>query len=394
MFSKVLMLDAVSKAATASSLGDKYVLQIHYPHQYQELPLTVDYAKSVGWEVSEDCVPGLGRRAEPDGSYLDFGRDSALHLWYDQTGNVTGFGFSAVSGIAAPWKQVGDHFEIDFLTRDPEAACGDGPAPEKGSIGDRLLMVGNEGNVTTIPTTLKGAFNENYNDGGPCFPRMGWHMMLDRFEVSTPTPVYNGGDGSLLAMNLNSYAEQQTPSSEYPAPKEGKAVYGWHVYFKEHDNACDGGKTAYAFPFAETPEATAYTDFHCTPYFGNLWVQTLATVVDLQATGSACQDAGIEGDCKFVHYVGPNPHFGGGTLCVPPAPEEGCHCYHQLTYDGGCEKQISTSNASGTWDTSDAFDENGVLRGCSDNVVNNVVVGWAPPAEKPTPCDCEGIVQV
>jgi len=168
------------------------------------------------------------------------------------------------------------------------------------------------------------------------------------------------------------------------------------VYFKEHEDACEGAKTAYAFPFAETPADNAYTDFHCTPYFGNLWVQTLATVVDLHATGSVCQDAGIDGDCKFVHYAGPDQKLQGGTLCVPPAPTDNCHCYHQVTYSGDCEQQISTLNASGTLDTSDAFDENGVLRVCSEHVVNNVVVGWAPPAENPTPCHCEdtAIVQV
>jgi len=306
-----------------------------------------------------------------------------------------------MSGVGAPWREVGDHFEIDFLTRDPEAACGDGPAAEEGSVGDRLVMVGNNGEVTTIPTTLKGAFEENYNDGGPCFPHMGWHMMLNRFEVSSPTPVYNGADGSLLAMNLNSYADQQTPSSEYPAPKEGKAVYGWHVYYKDHTNAClevendAGGKdTAYALPFAETPALSEYTDFHCTPYFGNLWVQTLATVVDLRATGPACQDWGTDVACKFVHYVGPTHVSGYGALCVPPAPTDGCHCYHQVTYTAGCEEQITMSDASGTTDTSDAFDDNGVLRGCSEYVSRNVVVGWAPPAENPTPCDCDGIATV
>lgn len=250
------------------------------------------------------------------------------------------------------------------------------------------MMVGNDGDVTAIPTTLKGAFEENYSDGGPCFPHMGWHMMLNRFEVSSPTPVYNGGDGSLMAMNLNSYVEQQTPSFEYPAPKEGKAVFGWHIYFKEHFDACPGSelgsdKTAYALPFGETPANSEYTDFHCTPYFGNLWVQTLATVVDV--------------DTKFVHYAGPRADLQSGTPCVPPTPSDGCHCYHQVTYSSGCEQQLTSSHASGTVDTSDAFDENGVLRECTENVVNNVVVGWAPPASNPTPCDCGGtsaIVQV
>merc|ERR1712070_86667 len=267
---------------------------------------------------------------------------------------------------------------------------------EEGSIGDRLPMVGPD-SVTAIPTTLQGAFDENYNDGGPCFPDVGWHMMYNRYEPSSPAPVYSGREGSLLAMNLNSFAKQVTASYDFPAPKEGKSIYGWHVYFKHFHDAClgtaEGGEdTAFAVdlpPVDPEHQSAAYTDFHCTPYFGQLWVQTIATVVDLHATGSVCQDGDV--DCKFVHYVGPNADFGFATPCVPPAPTDGCHCYHQVTYPSKCEHPILSSSASGTVDSSDTFDENGVLRECSEDVVANVVVGWAPPAENPTQCDCEGL---
>merc|ERR1712046_181022 len=232
---------------------------------------------------------------------------------------------------------------------------------------------------------------------------MGWHMMYNRYEPSSPAPVYSGRDGSLLAMNLNSFATQATPSYDYPAPKEGKAIYGWHAYFKEFNDACagteEGGEntadwihTDFGMTVDAEHKALEYTDFICTPYFGQLWVQTIATVVDLHATGSVCQDGDV--DCKFVHYVGPTEEFGFATPCVPPAPTDGCHCYHQVTYTSKCEHPILSSSASGTVDTSDAFDEHGVLRECSEDVVTNAVVGWAPPAESPTQCDCEGLATV
>jgi len=305
-----------------------------------------------------------------------------------------GFGVSAESGVAEPWKKVDDHFEIDFLTRDPESACGSGPAAVEGSIGDRLIMVGNDGEITTIPSTLKGAFEEKYNDGGPCFPDMGHHMMLNRWEVSSPTPVYSGADGGLLAMNLNSFAEQQTPSFEYPAPKEGKAVYGWHVYFREHVNNCEGAPTAYNLPFAETPAESANTDFKCTPYFGTLWIETLTTVVDLHASGPVCEDAGHQGDCTFVHFKGPNRNQGYGTTCVPPQQSDRCHCYHQVTYTGNCEEQISSSTDSGSVDNSDQFDDNGVFKPCANEVVTIDVVGWGPGPDGLEPCNCDGPAEI
>jgi len=385
----LLLLNALYAEASASaSIGDRFVLEVHYTQQYQELPLTVDAAEKDGWTVSEECITGLGRRAHSTRfPNLWHDRNGALHLWFDHLGSVMGFGVSAESGVSDPWRRVGDHYEIDFLTRDPEAACGNGPKAKLGSVGDRLLLV-NKHDVQALPVTLQGAFDEKFHDGGPCFPEMGWHMMLNRFDVSSPTPVYSGADGGLLAMNLNSYATQQTPSFEYPAPKEGKAVYGWHVYFRDHVGACQGAPTAYALPFAETPASKERTDFSCTPFFGNLWVQTLATVVDAHASPSVCKDAGVDGRCAFVHYMGPTTDDVYGTPCTPPSPTDQCHCYHQVTYTENCKEKIMSSHVSGSVDTADMFDEHGVLRSCSGDVVTNVVIGWAPPANNPTACDC------
>jgi len=203
----LLLLNALYAEASASaSIGDRFVLEVHYTQQYQELPLTVDAAEKDGWTVSEECITGLGRRAHSTRfPNLWHDRNGALHLWFDHLGSVMGFGVSAESGVSDPWRRVGDHYEIDFLTRDPEAACGNGPKAKLGSVGDRLLLV-NKHDVQALPVTLQGAFDEKFHDGGPCFPEMGWHMMLNRFDVSSPTPVYSGADGGLLAMNLNSYA--------------------------------------------------------------------------------------------------------------------------------------------------------------------------------------------
>jgi len=317
-------------------------------------------------------------------------KHGGLHLWFDQKGAIMGYGVSARTGVASPWRPVGDHFELDFLTRDPASACGHGAPLAQGSVGDRLLMITDDLTPVPIPTTLQGAFDSKYNDGGPCFPDMGWHMMYDRFEVSTPTPVYAHAEGTLLGVNLNSYAEQEQPSSEYPAPKEGQAVYGWHVYFKDHVGACEGMPEATdpsKIPSAAEMEHGIAGDFTCTPYFGNLWVQTLATVVDVHATGSVCE---TDEECKFINYIGPNKHTGFATHCVPPSPADGCHCYHQVTYTYECKDEIMSSTASGTVDKAGSFNSDGVLMACVDKVVSHTVVGWAPAAAGLESCDCSG----
>lgn len=381
-----------------ASLGDRLVLEVHYGQQYQDLPLTATEASSMGWNVSEQCTEGFGRRAQAAHFQKLWNDDKhgALHLWFDHQGAIMGYGVSAMTGVAAPWRSVDDHFELDFLMRDPLSACGEGDALQNGTVGDRLLMVTNDSVPVRIPMTLQGAFDDKYNDGGPCFPDMGWHMMYDRFEVSTPTPVYAHAEGFLLGMNLNSYSAQERPSFEYPAPKEGKAVDGWHVYFRDHVGACDGMPEAtdpskLPGPADLEPAPENAGGFTCTPYFGNLWVQTLTTVVDVHADGSIC---GSDKECQFVHYIGPNKHTGFATNCVPPSPTEGCHCYHQVTYTYECKEEIMSSNASGTVDTSGAFNSDGVLQVCADKVVSHSIVGWAPGAKGLESCACEEATSV
>lgn len=383
---------ACSASAANMSLGDRLILEVHYGEKYQALPLTAADATAQGWTVTEECLEGFGRRAQAVhfNNLWNDDKHGALHLWYDRNGSIMGYGVSAMKGVAAPWRPVGNHFELDFLTRDPVSACGHGAPLPHGSVGDQLLMITDDLLTVRIPSTLQGAFNNKYNDGGPCFPDMGWHMMYDRYEVSTPTPVYAHSEGFLLAMNLNSYSAQERPSFEYPAPKEGKAVDGWHVYFRDHIGACEGmpeaadpSKLPSAADLNPSPEMAG--GFICTPYFGNLWVQTLATVVDVHATGSVCDS---EDECQFIHYIGPNKDAGFATHCVPPAPADGCHCYHQVTYTYECKDEIMSSNASGTVDAERVFNSDGVLKACADKVVSHTTVGWAAAAEKLESCEC------
>lgn len=154
--------------------------------------------------------------------------------------------------------------------------------------------------------------------------------------------------------------------------------------------ATDPSKIPSAAEMDPSPEIAG--GFTCTPYFGNLWVQTLATVVDVHATGSVCE---TDEECQFIHYIGPNKDTGFATHCVPPSPADGCHCYHQVTYTYECKDNIMSSKASGTVDTAGSFNGDGVLKACADKVVSHSVVGWAPAGEELASCDCTGIaVQV
>merc|ERR1711861_114392 len=98
------------------------------------------------------------------------------------------------------------------------------------------------------------------------------------------------------------------------------------------------------------PKNSTEVEFSCTPFFGNLWVQTLTTIVDLHATGSLCDSD----ECQFIHYIGPNENEGFATKCVPPAPADDCHCFHQVTYKSECQTEIMTSSSSGSEDKSKA----------------------------------------
>jgi hypothetical protein len=390
--------DGVSTSA-GLSLGDRLVLEIHYKKTYQSLPLTEEAAVAQGWSIQQGCLEGMGRLAtstsfkNASGSLVWSG-DSALHLWFDQAGAVIGFGAGAVgnNAVAEPWHQLGDVATIDFLLRDPASACGTSSAVAN-SVGDRLVMVKPGFSHETIPFWLQGAFDAGYNNGGPCFPDMGWHMIYDRFEVSSPVPVYDGPGnygGRLLAMNLNTYLQQATPSYEAAAPKEGHSVFGWHVYFREHEGACTNSAEAPALPVHDTMHSRM--DYKCTPYFGNMFVMAPLSVVDLHASGDSCKDADGRSSCAFVNFLGPTAEEGSGTPCATPSPTDGCHCYVQTMYTQDCADQVSASTLSGKVDKDGAFDSDGTLKACIGKVAYWSVVGWAPSTESSdglTSCKCD-----
>lgn len=373
-----------------TSIGDRLVLEIQYSKEYKALPLTTSAAQKDGWDVDTVCNPKMGHLATSK-------EHDNVHLWFDTGGAVMGFG-AAMNGkttdVAPPWYKKGDDYWLSFLIRDPALACKQ-TAPEAGSVGDRLWMMGGDKdmkemeNPTALPLSLDSAFAANFSDGGPCFPDMGYHMMYGT-EVTTAVPVYSGSGaehgGKLLAMNLNTFDNQDTPGFEYPAPKEGKACYGFHVYFRDHEGACDKSPTAALIPFKETPKE-AERDYICTPYFPNLWVQTLTTVVDTKSSEKGCAD--IDGPCQFVHYAGPTNSDGYGTACSPPAPTDGCHRYHQVTYTSKCEEALTTrSNLTARVDANSEFDSRGVLKVCSDMVETYEDICWGPPSTSPVSCEC------
>lgn len=377
-----------------TSIGDRLVLEIEYSKEYKTLPLTTSDAQKEGWVVDTTCDHMLGHLATSE-------KHENLHLWFDTGGAVVGFGASMngkTHDAASPWYKKGDEYWLSFLIRDPALVCNQ-TAPEAGSVGDRLVMIGSQhmdmqmtGGDISMPLSLDAAFADNYTDGGPCFPDMGWHMMYGRKDVTTPVPVYsgNGAGGKLLAMNLNTFYEQdktiETGAFEYPAPKEGKACYGFHVYFRDHEGACDKSPSAALIPFKKTPEDKE-RDYTCTPYFPHLWVQTLTTVVDTKSTEEGCAD--IDGPCQFVHYAGPTNSAGYGTACKVPAPTDGCHKYYQVTYTSECEEALTTrSNLTARIDASLEFDSKGVLKVCSDMVASEEAVCWGPPSTSPVSCEC------
>jgi len=384
------------------SLGDRLVLEITYNTLYQSLPLTVDDAVAQSWQMDPFCTDGRGRRAvsqnfkNASGSVVWRG-GSALDLWFDQAGVVVGFGVEADghSSVAAPWYQNRTGGRIDFLLRDPASACGNSTAVAN-SIGNRFVMVKQGKGYERIPLTLHGAQDAKYNDGGPCFPHMGWHMMHDRFEVSSPAPVYDGpgnNGGKLLGLNLNTYHKELTPSYEAGAPKEGNTVYGWHVYFRDHRDACKNSEAAPVLPFGGKDSKHSHKVLKCTPYFGNMWVMAPLSVVDLHASGASCRDADGQSSCTFVNFLGPTEQDGTGTPCMHPSPTDGCHCYIQTMYDETCGKRVvSTSTLSGKVDMDGIFDSNGTLRACVGQTVHRSVVGWAPSKVSPdglTSCNCD-----
>lgn len=234
-------------AASAGSIGDRLVLEIEYSKQYAALPLSADEATEQGWTVESSCKPGLGRSAE--GPYSD-----SLHLYFDQAGALMGYGARVPSGVTTPWKQIGDHYELDVLFRDPSSACGDGPAAVPGSIGDRLLLIAEDGSQTELPQTRDEALARgDFMDAGPCWTDMGYHLPFKAPGAETGTfspaiPMHSGDGSRLTGLNTPTAASQSTPPFEHFLPGHGGPAYGLHLYFIDNRGVCGDSPTLAPFP--------------------------------------------------------------------------------------------------------------------------------------------------
>jgi hypothetical protein len=222
------------------------VLEREYLVDYVALPLTAAAAVEQGWTVEDACQQGLGRSAE--GPFKE-----SLHLWFDRAGDLMGYGARVPSGATAPWRRVGDHFELDLIFRDPEAACGQGPAAEPGSIGDRVLVSGGDGTWTALPQTRDEALAAgDFIDAGPCWTDMGYHIPFrapgaDPQLFSPAVPMHTGDGSRLTGINTPTGAEQ-LPPFEHFAPDHGGPAYGLHLYFIDHRGVCGGSPTLAPFP--------------------------------------------------------------------------------------------------------------------------------------------------
>lgn len=239
-------------SVTAVSIGDRLVLEHRYLQNYTTLPLTAEDAVAQGWKVSDACQPGVGRRAEGGHGC------GALHIWFDKAGALMGYGNSVKHGVAAPpWRRVGSllsgHYEIDYLFRDPAAACGDGPAAVPGSIGDRLLLLTDLDSPVSLPLTQKEAVEANFKDAGPCWTDMGYHMIYPKAGASLPffspvMPMYTGDGLRLTGVNTPTLWPQDVPPSEHFTKGHGGPTYGLHLYFTEHKGVCGAAPTLPPFP--------------------------------------------------------------------------------------------------------------------------------------------------
>jgi len=237
----------------AASIGDRLVLEQKYLETYITLPLTAEDAIAEGWKVEDICRPRVGRRAEGGPS------SGSLHLWFDKAGALMGAGGQANHGVATPpWRRIGSllsgHYEIDYLFRDPEAACGDGAAAVPGSIGDRLLLVSEDiAAPIPLPLTQKEANASGFTDAGPCWTDMGYHMIYPKAGASLPffspvMPMYTGDGLRLTGVNTPVLWPQDVPPAEHFAMGHGGPVYGLHLYFIETKGVCGDAPTLPPFP--------------------------------------------------------------------------------------------------------------------------------------------------
>lgn len=246
MFRSLALAIFAARPCDGVSIGDRLVLEETYLQKYHDLPLTDQAAMAEGWQFDDTCEEGLGRRAS-GGPH-----SGPLHIWYDRSGAVMGYGVRIKPNLGTlivprPWKRVGSEFQMDFLFREPSAACSDVASAVPGSIGDRLLVVDGEDHVQ-FPMTQPGAVEAGFMDAGPCWTDMGYHMIYNHWLIPPmigPIMGLYSGDGTQL-QGINSPSlnpRKETPPYEYFDLHHGGPVHGFHVYFREHVGSCGDAPT-------------------------------------------------------------------------------------------------------------------------------------------------------
>ena len=134
----------------------------------------------------------------------------------------------------------------------------------------------------------------------------------------------------------------------------------------------------------------------CSDYFGNgtdaIRAHVAVTVIDPDVDITECAPMNLTAPCTIVHYSGDN------STCASPAPPGGappvCHRYLRVFYSKTLCPQLAGAYGphvhwSPHFDTEGRFDPTtGVLKECSNAVLQSDVSCWAPPAEEPQQCEC------
>lgn len=248
MFRSLALAIFAARPCDGFSLGDRLVLEETYLEKYHDLPLTAQDAMTEGWQIDDTCEQGLGRRAS-GGPH-----SGPLHIWYDRSGAVMGYGVRITPHLPAlivphPWKKVGSELQMDFLFREPEAACSDVASAVSGSIGDRLLVVVPGGEPVQFPMTQPDSIAAGFHDAGPCWTDMGYHMIYNHWltpPIIGPIMGLYSGDGDQILQGMNSPSlvpRNEVPPYEWFDLHHGGPVHGFHVYFREHVGSCGDAPT-------------------------------------------------------------------------------------------------------------------------------------------------------
>jgi len=175
----------------SQSIGDRLLRDYT---DYYALPITVDEAKSSGWEaVSSDCNDALGIPFAQGGSATS---SNPVTLFFTSAGQVSGIG---VNYYGTPpsnlinsgyWQYLADGVYFLSMSFRSSDVCSGSTSPV--NLGDQLVINANS-TAIAIPLTEEDAINNNWTKGS-CFSGMGYHYFYD---LST-APVMSWEAANLL----------------------------------------------------------------------------------------------------------------------------------------------------------------------------------------------------